>query len=277
MSATLGVTLRLLRLEAGLSLRELARRVGVSSTYLSRIENGLDTAPTSQRLEAMAHELRVPPAVLIELAQRVSPLLVDYVASEPDAGSLFLEIAHRQLDRHQLAEVRRFLDERFPSTRKAAPAVHRLSDLLARDRIVVGLRCEELDDVLDVAVGRLATDPHVDVRAVTTALSRREAELSSAIGHGIAVPCAYVEGAAPAAALVTLARPLRRASPDGQPVRLVIVLWGPPRAGARMPGLVGIARLSARGLADELGHLDSPARVLARVAELEGYAPKASS
>jgi transcriptional regulator with XRE-family HTH domain len=40
-----GATLRLLRLGSGLSLRDLARRLGVSSTYLSRVENGLDPVP----------------------------------------------------------------------------------------------------------------------------------------------------------------------------------------------------------------------------------------
>ena len=121
MSANLGLTLRLLRLEAGLSLRDLARRLGVSSTYLSRVENGFDAPPTSQRLEDMARELGVPPALLIELAGRVSPFLVDYLAREPEAGSLFLEIAHRRLDRSQLTELRGLIEERFPARRTANP------------------------------------------------------------------------------------------------------------------------------------------------------------
>lgn len=41
----LGATLRLLRTDAGLSLRDLARRIGVSSAYLSRVENGVDAPP----------------------------------------------------------------------------------------------------------------------------------------------------------------------------------------------------------------------------------------
>jgi PTS system nitrogen regulatory IIA component len=272
MTAHLGITLRLLRLEAGLSLRDLARRLGVSSTYLSRVENGVDSPPTSQRLEAMARELGVSPTLLIELAERVSPLLVDYVSREPDAGSLFLEIAHRRLDRSQLAELRRMLDERFPVRRQPGLAPYgRLSELVTTDRIVLQLRCTDLDDVLDVAVERLASGTRIDPGAVSAALRRREAEVSSTIGSGVAVPCAYVEGATPAAALVTLARPLRRTSPDGEALRLVIVLWGSPKAGDRMPGLASIARLSARGLADELSPLGSPALVLSRLAELETF------
>ncbi|MBA3538525.1 MAG: helix-turn-helix domain-containing protein [Deltaproteobacteria bacterium] len=269
MTAHLGATLRLFRLESGLSLRDLARRLGVSSTYLSRVENGIDAPPTSLRLEAMARELGVPPTLLIELAHRVSPLLVDYVAREPDAGSLFLDIAHRRLNRTQLAELRAVLDARFPTRRKPTPPAYRLSELLTSDRILVQLRCADLEDVFDVAVERLATGTTADPVTVVAALLRREAVVSSSIGHGVAVPCAYVEAASPSAAVVSLARPLRRATPDGQAVRLVIVLWGSTHAGDRMAGLASIARLSARGLADQLASLDSPARVLARLAELE--------
>ena len=62
--SSLGGTLRRLRLESGISLRDLARRLGVSSAYLSRVEHGLDAVPTPERLEAMAEELGVPAAML---------------------------------------------------------------------------------------------------------------------------------------------------------------------------------------------------------------------
>lgn len=269
MTAHLGATLRLFRIESGLSLRDLARRLGVSSTYLSRVENGIDAPPTTVRLEAMAHELGVPPTLLLELAHRVSPLLVDYVAREPDAGSLFLEIAHRRLDRRQLAELRAVVEARFPRRHKSVVPYGGLTEILTSDRIVVQLRCADLEDVLDVAVERLATGTPADPATVVAALLRREVIVSSSIGHGVAVPCAYVDGASPRAALLSLARPLRQTTPDGQPIRLVILLWGSTHAGDRLPGLASIARLSSRGLADHLAHLDSPARVLARLAEIE--------
>ena len=91
----LGATLRLLRLESGLGLRDLARRLSVSGAYLSRVERGVDATPTSARLEAMARELGIPAPLLHGLAHRVSPLVGDYVEQVPEAGALFLEIAHR--------------------------------------------------------------------------------------------------------------------------------------------------------------------------------------
>jgi len=91
-----GATLRLLRLESGLGLRDLARRLNVSGAYLSRVENGLDSIPTSARAEAIAGALQIPAPLLLELAHRVSPLVVDYVDAVPEAGSLLLEIEHRE-------------------------------------------------------------------------------------------------------------------------------------------------------------------------------------
>ena len=71
-----GATLRLLRIEAGLGLRELAQRVGVSSAYLSRVENGHDAPPTPDRLATIARILGLSPSVLLELGQRVPTRVV---------------------------------------------------------------------------------------------------------------------------------------------------------------------------------------------------------
>src|SRR5687768_17296721 len=128
----LGATLRLLRVEAGLSLRELAARVGVSTAYLSRVENGHDAAPTPERLEAIARELDLPAPLLVDLAQRVSPYLAHYLEAEPAAGALFLEIARRQLDAAALTRVHAFLEAEFPQPpSRRAPASPELAPLLA--------------------------------------------------------------------------------------------------------------------------------------------------
>ncbi|MFP2911823.1 helix-turn-helix domain-containing protein, partial [Pyxidicoccus sp. 3LFB2] len=138
----LGATLRLLRVDAGVSLRDMARRIGVSSAYLSRVENGVDAPPTAERLAAIAHELDVPPALLMDVAQRVSPYVAGYLEEVPGAGTLFLEIARRRLSGEQLARVRAFLDAEFPvrGARGDEP-VPPLAPLLAPERVVVQLSC----------------------------------------------------------------------------------------------------------------------------------------
>lgn len=275
--STFGATLRVLRHASGLSLRDLARRLGVSSTYLSRVENGVDAVPTPSRLSAMAQELGLPAPLLMDLAHRISPLVVDYVARVPEAGSLFLEIAHRRLDAAQITTLRSMLDQAAPSARPvtASPALPRLSDLLTPERIIVRLGCSDIDDVFAVTASRLM--PEASLRgpspaaALADALRAREAEVSSAVGFGVALPCLYQGGAPPRAALVTLAPALTHDTPDREPLRVVIVTVGAPPAEERLLALASLARLASRGLADELLALDTPAQVLARLRSLETW------
>src|ERR1700721_2283861 len=58
MEQTLGQILRSLRGQKGISLRVLAERTGVSSSFLSQIENG-QCSPSISSMEKIAHALGV--------------------------------------------------------------------------------------------------------------------------------------------------------------------------------------------------------------------------
>lgn len=267
----LGATIRLLRVDAGLSLRDLARRIGVSSAYLSRVENGLDAAPTPERLSAIARELDVPPSLLMDVAHRVSPFVAHYLEQVPGAGMLFLEMARRRLTGPQLARVREFLDAEFPMRAVANEApVPALAPLLAPERMVLRLTCAALEDALDVAAGRLVgACPGMTAPRLVAELKRREAEAPSLVGNGVAVPHAIVEHAAPVAAVVTLGKPLKAETPDGLPLRLLVVLIGGERGRAHLVRLAHVARLASHGLAERLADEEQPQQLLARLTELE--------
>ncbi len=264
-----GATLRLMRLESGLGLRELAGRLGVSSAYLSRVENGLDAAPTPARLAAMAKELRVPPTLLMGLASRVSPLVMDYVEQRPEAGALFLEIAHRELTAAQLARVHAFIDAEF----SAKPGSHApqisLGELVTASRCVVGLECSSLTDALDVAASRLGDFMPGGASVVARALRTREEEAPGAIGGGVTVGSAVAPGAKLAAAVVTLARGLRAQTPDGEPVDVVVAFTGPRNSTERKMTFAQVAQLASRGLARELKRARSSQQLLTRLVQLE--------
>jgi PTS system nitrogen regulatory IIA component len=266
-----GATLRLLRVDAGLSLRDLARRIGVSSAYLSRVEHGLDAVPTPERLSAIARELDVPSTLLMDVAHRVSPFVSSYLEQEPGARALVLELARRQLTAAQLGRVRQFLDQEFPvpGARKDPQSLP-LAPLLSPERIVVGLSCADLEDALDVAAGRLAPlNPDVGAAALAALLRQREGETSSTVGNGVAVPHAFVSGwTHAAAALVTLASPLRTETPDGLPVRLLVVLVG-TRGRAHLMRLAHVARLASDGLADRLADARDAHQVMERLSALD--------
>ncbi|SEL30353.1 PTS system, nitrogen regulatory IIA component [Stigmatella aurantiaca] len=269
-----GATLRLLRVEAGLSLRDLAKRIGVSSAYLSRVEHGLDAVPTPARISAIARELDIPPTLLMDVAHRVSPFLASYLEQEPAASQLFLEIARRQLNSQQLTRLRQLIHTEFPSrefSRDEPPAT--LAPLLSPERLVLQLSCARLDDALDVAAGRLASAvPGTGAGTLAARLLRSEEEVSSAVGNGVAVPRVALAGGPAVAALVTLARPLPAETPDGQPVRLVVALMSPERGRPALMRLAHVARLASQGLADRLAEVQHPHEVLQHLQAMEPLA-----
>jgi PTS system nitrogen regulatory IIA component len=265
----IGATLKLLRVDANLSLRDLARRIGVSSAYLSRVEHGLDPAPTPERLAAIARELDVPPALLLDVTSRVSPFVSHYLETVPGASALFLDIARRRLSGAQLLRVQELIAKEFPLTEPARSALPPgLAPLLRDGSVLPKLRCHELGDALDLAASRLCTKLGGSAAALAAELRGLEERASSAVGAGVAVPRVHRAGQAPTAVLITLADPLVVDVADRLPLRVVVVL-ATDRTADALALLAHVARLAAHGLADELARLDDPARVIEQVAELE--------
>lgn len=257
-----GATLRLLRLDAGLSLRQLAAEIGVSSAYLSRVENGHDQAPTPDRLVAIAHALEVQPTLLLELADRVGPFVSSYLESVPAANALFLEIARRGLTPSQLAQIQSFIDREFPA---AAPQGERsslrLTRLLAPERVILGLSCAHLGDAIDLSSALFASSRR-DAPRIARAIRAREDEAVTALGSGIGAPHAILSDTRHQAALVTFARPLEYPTPDGAPIRALIVLLL-DGSGKRQLELLGqVAKLASADLVDRLCTATSPAEAL---------------
>jgi len=222
-----GAVLRLLRVDAGTSLRELAATIGVSSAYLSRVENGHDPAPTPDRLMAIAMALGVSPSLLVELAERVEPAVAQYLAEVPSANRFFLEVVRRRLTAAQIGRLLALLEAEFPTGQPIhAQNAPPLYTLLSPDRILLGVHCTVFDDVLDLAASRLALAyPGTSVASLAKALRVREASASTALGGGLSVPHTHFPGGPPAAALITLATPLST-GPDGLPIRVALVLAG---------------------------------------------------
>jgi PTS system nitrogen regulatory IIA component len=264
-----GATLRLLRLDSGLSLRDLARRLDVSGAYLSRVENGIDAAPTPTRLKVIARELGVSEPLLLGLAHQVSPLVLDYVREEPAAAALFLDIAQRRLNAPELDEIREFVRARFPAD-SAHTQLTPLSEVVDPDSIVIGLSCSDLQDVFDVAGGRLSAVLGSPGPVISASLEAREREAPCAIGGGVAIPCAEVDGPRCAVALITLAPALRTKTPDRIPLGTIVVLAGPRSSSERRQRLLQLARWTARGLSSSLAEARTPTEVLSLLTAFEG-------
>ena len=200
MPASFGATLRLLRIDSGLSLRSLAQRIGVSSAYLSRVENGLDPVPTPDRLVEIARSLRLPPTLLLDLAHRTGSFVARYLEDVPAAGALFLEIARRRLTPMQIARLKALVETEFGG-QSADTGTVSLASLLAPERIILSLSCSELDDVIDVAAPRLLPVARLSARELAESIRHRERAASTALGGGLAVPHALLAEVPPRAAV----------------------------------------------------------------------------
>ena len=218
-----GATLRLLRVDAGWTLRELADRVGVSNAYSSRVENGHDSPPTPDRLVAIARHLGLAPTTLIALADRIGPFTSDYMERSEGARALFLEIARRKLGPMEIARVRAFVEREFPRTAAPERPADALAAMVDPGRVVTGLSCAEVEDVIDVAATKLAPAARRTARELGGAIAARERLRPSILGGGLAVPHAILDGVHPTAVVVTLRRGLDLDAPDGLPVRAFIV------------------------------------------------------
>src|SRR6266850_7016569 len=89
MQSALGRFLRKCRVEKqskegnAFSLRQLAGRIGVEPSYLSKIERGLEPRPSEETTRALALELSEDPDVLLAMAGKVSRDLQDIIRKRP--------------------------------------------------------------------------------------------------------------------------------------------------------------------------------------------------
>ena len=72
------------------SLRKFAVAVGISPTFLSKVEKGEFAPPAPERIIKMAELLQVDADELLALAGKVDPALPDIIREQPKAMADFL-------------------------------------------------------------------------------------------------------------------------------------------------------------------------------------------
>lgn len=109
-STTLGETIREKRLQVDISLRELAKRLDITPSYLSDIENDR-RVPAEEVLKDIAKALELSYDVLMGLAGRFGETVERYLKRQPTAGVLFRKIASANLSRDALEKLAEQTDE----------------------------------------------------------------------------------------------------------------------------------------------------------------------
>lgn len=65
------------------SVRQVAARVGVEPSYLSKVERGHEAPPSEAKIRALAHELGEDPDALLALAGKVASDLQEVIRRRP--------------------------------------------------------------------------------------------------------------------------------------------------------------------------------------------------
>ncbi|HTE20240.1 MAG TPA: helix-turn-helix transcriptional regulator, partial [Armatimonadota bacterium] len=89
---TFGEQLRLWRIESKLNQRDLAARVGIDFTYLSKIENGRMPPPSEATIMKMAEALEQDADMLLQLAFRVPQDVKPIITGSREAPTLLRAI-----------------------------------------------------------------------------------------------------------------------------------------------------------------------------------------
>jgi transcriptional regulator with XRE-family HTH domain len=110
MHETFGQRLRNIRMRRGLGLREFARRVGVSPTYLTQVEKDACPKPTEERVIAMARALDQHPDEFLALAGRIASDLDQIIRTRPRSLPTFLRVAQGLSDA-RIEEITRQIGE----------------------------------------------------------------------------------------------------------------------------------------------------------------------
>jgi fructose-specific phosphotransferase system IIA component len=153
----------------------------------------------------------------------------------------------------------------------------RLSDYLARDLVMLDLPVASKDEALVRIVGRLADSQVVGGRDEFLAdVIRREAQGSTTIGRGVAIP--HARSKTLGRIVVAMARlngGVDFGAEDGEPVRLVFLIGTPgDKAGEYLKVLGRLSKLlKENGLRRELLKASSPAAVLELLEEAESKLP----
>ena len=84
---------QLRREDTRFSVRQLARRLGVEPSYLSKVERGETAPPSEAKILLLAKELNEDPDVLLAMAGKVSSDLQEVIRKRPELfGQLIREL-----------------------------------------------------------------------------------------------------------------------------------------------------------------------------------------
>lgn len=153
-----------------------------------------------------------------------------------------------------------------------------LSNLLSLPNVALDVEVHDKREALILAAHVFEDNHGLSAERVFDCLMDREQLCSTGLGKGVAIPHGRLRGLKRAsAAILRVKDPIEFGSPDGQPVRLLVVLLVPDQATQQhLEILSELAQmLSEPSFREQLETITQPAALLATVAAWEPIRPAA--
>ncbi|MGI6208442.1 MAG: ABC transporter substrate-binding protein [Anaerolineae bacterium] len=202
---TFGQRLRSHRLARRLTLRALAERVGVSFTYLSKLENDRTTPPSAETVARLAAALGVDPTVMMCWAGRIPDDVAQTLVRCPELVELVRTVARFQFYDWSSA-ISETIQEAMRSVRQAMPA----------PAVEAGGRQSQAYPQ-DTEESVIPTDLTRRAFLRTSALAATAAALAACSGAATPAPVAPVQATPPTTPVTEAETPAVEAQPTTQP------------------------------------------------------------
>ncbi len=250
-----GPTIRLLRQAKGISLREMARQLGVSPAFLSQIEAGRQHKIPRARIVQVAATLGVSEGYLLGTAKQVHPDLMAFLSETPEAAEFMVAAMRSGMVGPDFTQLREIVSDKklragvlkpVAAPKKKVGVTHNLEGYLDPTLCIAGVAVQNKERLFQrfaKAVNKRHKNVSTDL--VLDRLMARERQAPTSIGGGVAVPHAFLQGIEkPIVGAFVLQRPIPYGPADSDKVRTVFFLVG--REGNtehHLPILARIARL----------------------------------
>ncbi|HEX5133377.1 MAG TPA: PTS sugar transporter subunit IIA [Candidatus Krumholzibacteria bacterium] len=251
-----GPTIRLLRQAKGISLREMARQLGVSPAFLSQIEAGRQHKIPRARIVQVAEMLGVSEGYLLGTARQVHPDLMTFLSQTPEAAEFMLTAMRSGMDAQDFNQLREVVGDKkrrasalkpvAATAKKKTGFIHTLDEYVDPALCLTALAVQNKERLFQRFV-KAFTKKHKTVSAelLLERLETREHQAPTSVGGGVAIPHAFVPGIdKPAVGAFLLQRAIPYGPTEADRVKTVFFLVG--REGNtehHLPILARIARL----------------------------------
>ncbi|MGF7059419.1 helix-turn-helix domain-containing protein [Brassicibacter mesophilus] len=92
-----------------MSQRELARRIGVNHSYISKIENNVEPPPSEETLINIARELDIDAEKLILEAKKVPSTFESLITQTPEVSNFLSIIKDKDISRHVIDRINKLI------------------------------------------------------------------------------------------------------------------------------------------------------------------------